>query len=64
MYYVALEMKNHDGSVTKIGTTATREIDKAVSQLTAYGEVAECLVCAEVVKSYELKLGTIPTCVL
>lgn len=61
MYYVELEMKMPDGSLMKMGTSCTRDLDKAVSQLTAYREVAEMFACSELVKSYELKLGTIPS---
>lgn len=61
MYYVQLEMKMPDGSVMKMGTSSTRDLDKAASQLTAYREVAEMFACTEMINSYELKLGTIPS---
>ena len=60
MYYVQLEMSMSDGTLTHIGTSCTRDLSKATSQLEAYREVAEGLVTACVVNSYELKLGTIP----
>lgn len=64
MYYVQLDMKMPDGSLTKMGTSSTRDLDKAVSQLTSYREVAEMLVSTEIIKAYELRLGTIPNALL
>lgn len=64
MFYVELEMSMPNGSVVHIGTSAVDELDRAVSQLSAYRDVAEMLVCSEIVKSYQLKLGTIPNALI
>ena len=61
MYYVRLKMALPDGGETIIGTSVTEDVDKAVSQLLAYRECAECLVVAETIVGYDLSLGTCPT---
>lgn len=61
MYYVELELCLKDDSVIHLGTSRTSDLSKAVSQLEAYRSVAEMFECTELVKSYELKLGTIPS---
>ena len=61
MYYVQLEMTHQNGSVSTVGTNSTNDLDKAVSQLLAFRDCAEMLCVAEVIVSYELKLGTVPS---
>ena len=59
MYYVKLEMLLPDGSVSHVGTSAVRDICRASVQLESYRSVAEGLVAAGVIQSYDLKMGTI-----
>lgn len=60
MYYVKLEMLLPDGSVSHVGTSAVRDISCASVQLESFRSVAEGLVNTGVIKSYDLKMGSIP----
>lgn len=64
MYYVELIMNLPDGCESHIGTSSTQNLEKAVSRLESFREVAESLVIGQVILSYELKLGTIPSALL
>lgn len=61
MYYVKLEMSLYDGTEAILGTPVTEDADKALSQLLAYRDCAESLSVAEVIKGYNLFLGTCPS---